>query len=1119
MALKYLSRLFAQISGKVPLRTTLILPFIVQVFGVVGLIGYISIENSQRAINDVVNQLLNEQVARVEQNLEAYLRVPHQVNQINATTIRNGQLDLENTSQLENYFWQQLQIFDVLGFTGLGLENKVNLGAERLTQDTLHLRISTQESNYIFETYSTNQFGERVQLLNSIKFDPRTRPWYKAAVASGQPTWSEIYPNTAGLTAYLGASKAFYNDQGKLQGVLLTNINLSQIGDFLGSLEIGKTGQIFILERSGMLVATSTGEKPFRTINKAYGAERVQAIESYNDLTQATAKYLSTEFDLNKLINDGKYLQFKINNQRQFLNIKPFQDQYGLDWLIVIVIPEIDFLDNIYKQTKITIILCLLALVLATVIGILTSRWVVQPILKLKDVATALSEGEFNQKIELNRDDEVGELAKAFNSMAFKLQNSFNLLTIKNKQLENLDKLKDEFLANTSHELRTPLNGIIGITESLIDGVAGELSSEVKNHLYLVIFSGKRLSNLINDILDFYKLKHRNIELKLKPVGVREVAEIVINLSRSMIGTKPLQIINSISYDIPFVDADENRLQQIFYNLVGNAVKFTDSGKIEVSAKVLENQLENSSNNVSLLEITVSDTGIGIPSDKLDQIFESFEQANGSTSREYGGTGLGLAITKKLVELHKGSLCVLSELGVGSQFKFTIPISKTQVVNFPQVTLSPSIPLVTDFEPKSKDVKLQYLEAEMGDFTVLIVDDELVNLQVIRNNLALQNYAITEANNGIEALEMIEKGLMPDLILLDVMMPHMTGYEVAKKLREKYLHIELPIIMLTAKPLVSDLVEGFVSGANDYLIKPFSKQELLARIKIHIRLSKISSAYNRFVPHNFVQLLNSESIVDVKLGDSIKQKMSILFSDIRSFTTLSESMTPEENFKFINAYLSRMEPAILDNEGFIDKYIGDAIMAIFIRKADDAVQAAINMLKNLADFNQERQKLSQEMIKIGIGINTGDLMLGIVGGERRIDGTVISDAVNLGSRLESLTKLYGVNILISENTLLNLEEAYKYNYRFLDKVKVKGKKQAVGLFEIFDGDPEEQKELKKQTKTKFEQAVFLYFQQKFATAKQIMIEILQINPEDKVAQFYIRRFDESKLIEELKDGE
>ena len=156
-----------------------------------------------------------------------------------------------------------------------------------------------------------------------------------------------------------------------------------------------------------------------------------------------------------------------------------------------------------------------MALVLATGIGILTSRWVVQPILKLKDAATALSEGQFNQKIELNRDDELGELAKAFNSMAFQLQKSFNLLKIKNNQLEHLNKLKDEFLANTSHELRTPLNGIIGITESLIDGAAGKLSSEVKKNLSLVVFSGKRLSNLINDILDFYKLKHRNIELLL----------------------------------------------------------------------------------------------------------------------------------------------------------------------------------------------------------------------------------------------------------------------------------------------------------------------------------------------------------------------------------------------------------------------------------------------------------------------------------------------------------------------------------------------------------------------------------------------------------------------------
>ncbi|MGB3511872.1 MAG: ATP-binding protein [Microcoleaceae cyanobacterium] len=1117
MSFKSLSKLVAQFSGKVPLRITLIVPFVMQIFGVVSLVGYISMKNGQRAVNDVVTQLLNEQVARIEQSLESYLHVPHQVNQINAAAIRNGQLDLENTSQLEKYFWQQLQIFDVLTFTGLGLENKVNLGAERFDNYTLTLRVSTPESNYIFETYSTNQFGDRVELLSSIKFDPRTRPWYKAAVVSGKSTWSKIYPNTAGITAYLGASMPFYNQQGKLHGVLLTNINLSQIGDFLGGLKIGKTGQVFIIERSGMLVATSTGEKPFSTVDKAYGAKRVKATESQNHLTQATAKYLATEFNLNKSINSQQNLQFEIDGKQEFINIKPFQDKYGLDWLIVVVIPETDFLSRIHKQTQITILLCLLAFVLATGIGILTSRRIVRPILKLKDAATALSEGKFNQTVNLKRDDEVGVLGKAFNSMAFQLESSFAILKTKNEQLERLDKLKDEFLANTSHELRTPLNGIIGIAESLIDGAAGELSSQVKTNLSMIATSGRRLSNLINDILDFSKLKHRNIELQLKPVGVREIVEVVLTLSHSTIGTKSLQLINSISHNTPFVDADENRLQQIFYNLIGNAIKFTESGTIEVSAQVLENQGTDSIKEIFLLEVTIADTGIGIPKDKLERIFESFEQADGSTAREYGGTGLGLAITKKLVELHGGCLYVSSEVGVGSKFKFTLPISQIQVLGVPQVSSPPSISLVTEFELENQEVTLENLTAESGNFKILIVDDEPVNLQVLRNNLALQNYDITQANNGIEALEIIENGLMPDLILLDVMMPHMTGYEVTKKLREKYLHSELPIVMLTAKPLVSDLVEGFLSGANDYLTKPFSKPELLVRIKTHIRLAKINAAYGRFVPHSFLHFLKRESIVDVKLGDHVQQKMSILFSDIRSFTSLSETMTPEDNFKFINAYLSRMEPAILDNHGFIDKYIGDAIMALFGTRPDDAVNAGINMLKNLAVYNQERESVQHQTIKIGIGINTGDLMLGTVGGRRRIDGTVISDAVNLASRLENLTKLYGVNILISENTLFALEKLDKYHYRFLDRVKVKGKKEAVAVFEIFDGDTELQTELKIQTKTKFEQAVIFYYQRKYSAAQQILLDIFQVNPEDKTVKLYLKRCQKSQVYGVLEE--
>ncbi|HEY9300696.1 MAG TPA: ATP-binding protein, partial [Phormidium sp.] len=443
-------------------------------------------------------------------------------------------------------------------------------------------------------------------------------------------------------------------------------------------------------------------------------------------------------------------------------------------------------------------------------VGILTSRWVIQPILRLKDAASHLSQGEFNQTVNLERSDELGVLANAFNSMADQLQASFTTLERKNAELQCLDKLKDEFLANTSHEIRTPLNGIIGIAESLIDGATGKLPEKTVSNLGMIASSGRRLSHLINDILDFSKLRHQNIELQIKPVGVRELAEIVLMLSQPLVGKKSLQLINSISPNIPVVDADENRIQQILHNLIGNAIKFTETGKIEVSAKVVKGQVA----------ITVSDTGIGIPADKLERIFESFEQADGSTAREYGGTGLGLAITKQLVELHGGEIHVSSIVEQGSQFTFTLPISQNQVKS--NSAVSPISSTVKTLElTQEHQILNEAYRMETGGFKILIVDDEPINLQVLVNNLSLERYAITQANNGLEALAIIEGGFKPDLILLDVMMPRMTGYEVAQKIREKFLAIELPIVMLTAKNQTSDLVEGFISGANDYLNKPF----------------------------------------------------------------------------------------------------------------------------------------------------------------------------------------------------------------------------------------------------------------------------------------------------------
>jgi two-component system sensor histidine kinase ChiS len=686
-------------------------------------------------------------------------------------------------------------------------------------------------------------------------------------------------------------------------------------------------------------------------------------------------------------------------------------------------------------------------------------------------------------------------LERRFNEARKRLQDYAIELETKNADLQKLDQLKDEFIANTSHELRTPLNGIIGIAESLIDGVTGRLPQSTVFNLSLIVSSGKRLNQLINDLLDFSQLKHKNLELDIKPVGMREITGVVLTISRPLVGNKNLQLINKIAPNIPTVNADENRVQQILYNLVGNAIKFTKSGTVEVSADVVDDKLE----------ITVADTGIGIPADKLDRIFESFEQAEGSIAREYGGAGLGLAITKQLVQLHGGNIRVESEIGVGSRFTFTLPLSKGKKIESKQqeevskVQASDALRLTRD----ELLIKREESAPIEGAFQILIVDDEPINLQVLVNHLSLQNYAITQASNGIEALELIRNGLKPDLILLDIMMPKMTGYELCQKIREQFPANELPVVLLTAKNQVSNLVEGFSAGANDYLTKPVSKSELLARIKTHIRLAKINEAYGRFVPHEFLQFLERESIVDVQLGDQVLKEMTVLFADIRSFTSLSEKMSPKENFDFLNAYLSRVSPVIRKHKGFIDKYIGDSVMALFPQKADDAVQAAIEMQKQLSLYNAYRQERGEELITIGIGLHTGCLMLGTVGEPQRMEGTVIADAVNLASRLEGLTKVYGVDILISEQTLYRLDDPNKYCYRFLGRAKVKGKSQAVDVFEVYDGNPQHQIELKRQTRAEFEQGVALYVEENFAQAQQIFQQVLLVNEQDKVARLYL----------------
>jgi class 3 adenylate cyclase/methyl-accepting chemotaxis protein len=270
-------------------------------------------------------------------------------------------------------------------------------------------------------------------------------------------------------------------------------------------------------------------------------------------------------------------------------------------------------------------------------------------------------------------------------------------------------------------------------------------------------------------------------------------------------------------------------------------------------------------------------------------------------------------------------------------------------------------------------------------------------------------------------------------------------------------------------------------------------------------LEQLLQAYGRFVPHDFLQLLNKESIIDVHLGDHVQQNMTVMFSDIRSFTTLSESMSPEENFTFINSFLERMGPEIRSNRGFIDKYIGDAIMALFPGEPEYALKAAVSMFERLKEYNERRSDGKNSALRIGIGIHTGRLMLGTVGEHERMDGTVIADAVNLASRLESLTKLYGTGIVVSGDALALLEDKTAYDIRFIDRVRVKGKTKPVTIYEIYNADSPADRQAKKNGMKKYLDAVREYAAGNFDRALPLFKNLRQERPEDKLYPLYVQR--------------
>ncbi|MDY7012945.1 MAG: ATP-binding protein [Cyanobacteriota bacterium] len=1117
-------RAIARSLARAGLPVVLIVPLVIQLIGATGIVGYFFVQHEQDTVRELAMQLMNEMGDRIEYQLETHLDAPHLLNQTNANAIEPKIAGAADAGEIETFLLQQLRSFESVDYTAWGNAQGDYIGVMRRDDGSFRIERADASTDSRFKTYAVNAQHQRGQLVQvGQPYDPRTRPWYGAGLRAGQATWSPVYVGFDQSKLAIDAVLPVYDSQGLLLGVSSTPLLLSDLNRWLKELQISDSGESFILDRSGRAIASSTLSQAF--IQKQGRPERILAAESEEPILRETTQHLARRFPDFGKIETAQHLNFKIENRNYFGLIVPFSDKRGLNWSIAIVVPE-DELSGLARARVVSALAwCSIAIASIAFCGILIARWLVRPIRHLNASAKNLARGQWNEIVPVERTDEVGELARSFNLMAKKLQSSFATLERQNSDLHRLnqelqhhDRLKDEFLANISHELRTPLNGMVGLAESMLDGAAGELPELQRQTLFAIARSGHRLAKLVDEILDFSKLKHRKLDLQLKSVEIRAIVEVVLTVCQTLVGDKNLQLINAIPEHLPLIYADENRLQQILYNLVGNSIKFTEQGVVEVSAQWVEPPGEDllaREAGKKYLAISVRDTGIGIPVEERDRVFAPFEQGDGSMERQYDGAGLGLAIAKQLVELHGGTIRVETEVSKGSRFTFTLPSLPTPFspeddssnpdtwveslgfyrsvprIGVPQTFKSgPSSPLSTNGK---------------GRFRVLVVDDEPINLQVLNNHLSLANYTVTQALNGEQALAALESGEEFDLVILDVMMPRMSGYEVCAKVRKKYPPQQLPIMMLTAKNRVSDIAIGFEVGANDYLSKPFVKEELLARVKSHLELSKINKAYGRFVPHAFLEFLKRESIVDIQLGDRVSKEMAVMFSDIRSFTALSETMTPQENFDFVNAYLRKVSPKIREHRGFIVKYLGDGMMAVFPNGVDDAIAAAIAKLQQVHEYNQKRIERGDIEIQVGIGIHVGFMMVGMVGEVERMQCDAFSDNVNLAARLESLTKLYGVSLLVSEDTLNRSSQRDRYQLRFLDRVIVKGRTKTTAIYEVLDGETESMRELKLKTQPDFSRAIDAYQQRELTEAQGHFYRVLEVNSEDRVAALYLER--------------